>query len=56
MKVPISGNSLVVQGLGLGAFLALVEELRSHNLRGVVKQTKSTCVRLSEKIHIKQLA
>lgn len=39
MKVPISGNSLVAQGLGLGAFLALVEELRSHNLRGVVKQT-----------------
>ena len=43
MKVPISGNSPVVQGLGLGAFIAqvqsLVEELRFYNPRGVVKQT-----------------
>ena len=60
MKVPLLGNSPVVQGLGLGAFIAqvqsLVEELRSHNPRGVVKQTHSTGFRLSEKIHIKYLA
>ena len=60
MKVPLLGNSPVVEGLELGAFIAqvqsLVEELRSHNPHGVVKQTHSTGFRLREKIHIKYLA
>ena len=47
MMFPIlKGNSLAVQGLGLGAFTArarvrsLVGKLRSHNLRGAGKKKK----------------